>query len=405
MAVFKLERLFMEWQTATAKENNEYKIPERWLHLHYYEALNILFRFENSLRVFVYAVLKNKYYEQWKTQTFNTGDSQQKSIQNLAAKRISQAENFGYLGYDVKCPIMHLTSGELIELLTSDNYWPLFKSHFRGNKEIIKNKLLEIGSIRNSLAHFRPIKSDDVEIIKQNAKHTLIEIEKCLDNIFNQEQKVPTNSTFSWYKKISTLGNTFVTTNPLISKDEKWINLQLIFRSPMLEKNKYGDTYVAYKIAKLITPNIARDFTDLSSLVTYISESIRYPGINQDHDIHIRKIVNIVLSEQALRENSEAILMGIENIISKISEESELLIQDNLAKGTLLETASCSAHRLETGDRKYWKFEYNNLKRSYQPDDPDEYWGDFFSNEHDIVAGSTIYPWMSSEISKEEFPF
>ena len=44
----------MEWKAAEVQSDGSTKIPERWLHLYYYEALNILFRFENALRLFVY---------------------------------------------------------------------------------------------------------------------------------------------------------------------------------------------------------------------------------------------------------------------------------------------------------------------------------------------------------------
>jgi hypothetical protein len=47
----------MDWHQAK-QVNEAVQIPDRWLHLHYYEALNILFRFENALRVFVYVILK-----------------------------------------------------------------------------------------------------------------------------------------------------------------------------------------------------------------------------------------------------------------------------------------------------------------------------------------------------------
>jgi hypothetical protein len=51
----------------------------------------------------------------------------------IAAKRVSQADSFGYLGFDIKAPLMHLTSGELVELITADTYWPKFRAYFRGN--------------------------------------------------------------------------------------------------------------------------------------------------------------------------------------------------------------------------------------------------------------------------------
>ncbi|MCK4373616.1 MAG: hypothetical protein KAW61_10725, partial [candidate division Zixibacteria bacterium] len=59
----------MEWKKAKHVKGNLFEIPERWLNLHYYEALNILFRVENALRVFVYIVLKKEYKSEWLEQS------------------------------------------------------------------------------------------------------------------------------------------------------------------------------------------------------------------------------------------------------------------------------------------------------------------------------------------------
>ena len=111
----------MEWKSSSRTDQGLFKIPKRWLHIHYYEALNILFRFENSLRVFVYSVLKNGFLDKWKECTFSVGEADPESIRNLASKRIKQAESFGYLGFDITAPLMHLTSGELVELVVSES--------------------------------------------------------------------------------------------------------------------------------------------------------------------------------------------------------------------------------------------------------------------------------------------
>lgn len=50
----------MDWKSANKNEDDTFDIPMRWLHIHYFEALNILFRMENALRVFVYIILKIK---------------------------------------------------------------------------------------------------------------------------------------------------------------------------------------------------------------------------------------------------------------------------------------------------------------------------------------------------------
>jgi hypothetical protein len=62
----------MDWKSVTSKGDDAVSIPKRWLYIHYYEALNILFRMENALRVFVYAILKNEYQEKWADATVQT---------------------------------------------------------------------------------------------------------------------------------------------------------------------------------------------------------------------------------------------------------------------------------------------------------------------------------------------
>jgi len=159
----------MQWKTIQNSERTGIRIPKRWLHIHYYEALNILFRFENSLRVFVYIVLKMEKGCDWVETFVSSPGGAGGTIKSLSAKRISQADNFGYIGYDVKAPLMHMTSGELVDLIVADAQWPIFKRYFRGNKDIIKNKLLEIGTIRNSLAHFRPFRSKTLSLLNRTA--------------------------------------------------------------------------------------------------------------------------------------------------------------------------------------------------------------------------------------------
>jgi hypothetical protein len=198
----------MDWKSVKVKDGGAIEIPERWLHLHYYEALNILFRMENALRVFVYVVLKNRYRDKWTETALQTIDEEQSTIAAVAAKRIAQARGYGYLGYDVSSPLMYLNSGELTRIITSDSYWDLFKPHFRGKREIIKTKLDEIGTVRNSLAHFRPVKLDDIELIKQNVNHVFVGIEQYLAEMTLANRVVPTNTAAKWYKDLSTVGST-----------------------------------------------------------------------------------------------------------------------------------------------------------------------------------------------------
>ncbi|WP_345843370.1 hypothetical protein [Shewanella algae] len=393
----------MDWKSAKKNDQGLLEVPKSWLHSHYYEALNILFRFENSLRVFVYVVLKSQLNEKWSEASFSMGQANAQSIKGVASKRIKQADSFGYLGYDITAPLMHLTSGELVEIITCDAYWPIFKGFFRGNKELIKNKLLEIGTIRNSLAHFRPIKSDDIELIKQNSRHTLIGVERCLSNLFSQRIRVPTNTDEEWYKSISTIGTEYISTILYHSEDEQWINIQLKFTSPILSKQELTNTFYSYNLAKLITPNILKESDIISKYITYISEYISYPSIDDKWDIHFSKDVNFVFDKKVLIENASDISDAIRGIVSLTTEECELLQNDHLARGKILKSENVSAYWSQPEDSKgSWTYHHDRLTVPYEPLHPDEYWGQKLYNSSDVVASSRRYPWMPDDISDQE---
>jgi hypothetical protein len=394
----------MEWKIATTDAQGLTKIPKRWLHIHYYEALNILFRFENSLRIFVYAVLKNEFKDRWQDCSFSVSGADPQSIKNAAARRISQAETFGYLGFDIRAPLMHLTSGELIELLTSDAYWPKFRAHFRGNKEIIKNKLLEIGSIRNSLAHFRPIRADDIELVKQNSRHTLLGVEACLSNVFFQSLRVPTNTTADWYASISTLGTSQISTTPFYSSDESWINLQLSFASPVLSQRKYGESYFEYTVGKINSPNILLQHNNLRTHVTYVSETALYPSLTKEFVLKVSKQLNFVFRKDQLATAHSAIAADFAAVLRRVAEECDLLAQDSLARGSIVETTTASAYFMKPkvkDEPGRWQYNYNEVLQPYQSQHPDEYWGQHIATI-DVVAGLERYPWMPATVSQDE---
>ena len=132
----------MDWKNVESN-NDAYIVPGSWIHIHYYDALNTLFRIENALRLFVYIILKNHMFDKWADINITSDDIETTTIRSIASKRIKQSEDFGYLGYTIKGPLMHLTSGELIRIITDDSYWRYFKQYFHASKQIIKHKLDE----------------------------------------------------------------------------------------------------------------------------------------------------------------------------------------------------------------------------------------------------------------------
>lgn len=400
----------MEWHSVVKKDDNSLIIPDRWLHLHYFEALNILFRTENSLRVFVYVVLKNLSQDKWDETMVQVSEDKQLSITSIASSKISKQNDMGYLGYPIKSPLMYMNSGELTRLITSASLWEHFKKYFKASQTIIKTKFDEISVVRNSLAHFRPIKIDDIELIKQNVKHTFLAIEDCLNEINTITNVVPSNTAQAWYKTLSKLSLDPCSVQLYQSKSEEWIRIELVYDCPMIEVKKLWEGYLSFKVLNLLSPSVVKlkDFYSLKKFCTYVTEFIPYISMENDKLPSFRKQTSLIFSKAIISEHYEEIENNLENLLKKIKEESDLIKEDNLARGELVEAARATARY--TKDKKdeksgWWSVEAEGLKCPYKEDDPAEYWGETGFYESDFIAGSTKYPWIPSDISKEEFPF
>ncbi|MBK8943782.1 MAG: hypothetical protein IPM32_00790 [Ignavibacteriae bacterium] len=394
----------MDWSKISKTETEALNVPSDWLFVHYYEALNILFRFENSLRVFVYIILKNEFKENWDNIKFTINDSET-SIIAISKKRINQAKVFGYLGYEVISPLLHLTSGELIEIIVSDSYWKLFKKYFLGSKEVMKNKLLEIGVIRNSLAHFRPIKEDDVEVIKQNVKQTMLGVEECLTQLLDSFNFVPTNNDEVWYKQLTTIGSDFAKFDYRQSSNEEWIRVFIKFNSTITKKEHYSDKYISCRLTNLKCSNLLINYPKLTKHITFLTESA-YSTVDKSKDIEYRKYISIIFSKDCLINNFEEIGDEFKNILIKIASETELIKKDHLARGTLVENVSSSVRLV--GDDKFqrWESDKTNLFEDYSPIHPIEYWGKDDYPRTNFITSTNRYPWMPSNIAEcNDLPF
>ena len=244
----------MEWKKAEKKDDNTYAIPARWLHMYYYEALNILFRFENSLRIFVYIILKNALNERWSDAVISEGNT----IKSETKKRITQAKAHGYLGFELSSPMLYLNSGEIIDIITSETYWKYFAPYFKTNKAILTSKLQEIGTVRNSLAHFRPIKEDDIELLKQNTKHIMLEIEKTLNQIAGISDRIPSNYQKKWFNDLSEPSSKNCQHTLYKSRDDHWVRLEFKYNTPIINQRKLTNTYIHFPIGNVRTEQILK---------------------------------------------------------------------------------------------------------------------------------------------------
>ena len=90
----------------------------------------------------------------------------------------------------------------------------------------------------------------------------------------------------------------------------------------------------------------------------------------------------------------------------KLSEEIELIREDRLACGKLVEGIRLYATKRKASS--YWLTNKHPIICYETEDDLPEYWGNIPDSPFrstDFVAGNSKYPWMPTEISKLEIPF
>jgi hypothetical protein len=389
----------MNWKESINTEANIYNLPGDWLKIEYFEALNILFRIENSLRVFVFIILKNEFQDKWKDLAITSDDAENSTLGAIAKKRLSQDKNYAYLGYVVNSPLLHLTSGELIRIITSDNYWKLFKHYFLGSRDIIKNKLDEIGNVRNSLAHFRPIKLGDIALVKQNSIHTLSEIEKTMRDFFTCPDIVPTNTEENWYKEIITLGIEECKISFKQSKKEEWIKLIISFSSPVLKKSK-NESYYTIRTVNLKTNKILIDYPVLSKHTISVTEILPSIYTKDPENLIITKKISFTFGRKCLETNFAIIKTNIEKVLLQISNEITLIKEDNLARGKLIEVVDFHLWIVEKGP--YFKFNNEIFETEFDEDSPVEFWGTFNNYSKNFITETEKYPWMPVHISEDK---
>ncbi len=393
----------MNWKGAKHIKDNIYDLPGHWLKIEYFEALNILFRVENLLRMFVYIILKNEHKDKWKDLSITSDDAENSTIGAIAKRRLSQDKNYAYLGYVITSPLLHLTSGELIRIITSDTYWKYFKKYFPGSKEIMKNKLDEIGNVRNSLAHFRPLKKGDIELVKQNSNHSLSLIEKTFSDYISCPNMVPTNTDDDWYNKLSTIGIPEVKISFKQSKNENWIKLFIEFRPPKLSEDAYYEGYTT-RLTNLKTDNLLLHYPNLTKFLISCTERIATAKEDNLDDLEIKKIISLTFSRNTLAEDYSTIKTQLEEILFEISKELALIEADNLAQGKLIEVVNCF---IDADDGIYQYVYTDEFYTELTETTPVEFWGSLNYAYSDFMTDTDKYPWMPVDISddKEELPF
>jgi hypothetical protein len=406
----------MEWEKASETEEAT-KIPSSWLYLHYYDALNVLFRIENALRILVYVVLKNAKRDKWLDVPVSSDEATDTTIGALAKKRIAQHLTFGYLGYVINAPMMHLTSGELVRIIT-DTHWTLFKDYFPASKDVVTLKLKEIGDIRNALAHFRPLTLDDVEAVKQNAKQVLSTGEAALWDMVTCTERVPTNTSAEWYEELRSLGTDTCSFLFFQSTDGRWINMILRYKARIVKQTPDDPkSRVRYDVLNIDTPQVLNLYDELRSLTIYLTEWVARASMPEDYKPLFMKRLSFTFSRSALETEFDKISKNLKQLLADIDKETELVAEDSLAKGKLIALTRVLAKKQTSGkglpvppaqavqaapEITKWTIQTELLRCPSGSHHPNEYWGSISFTDENLISGSDEFPWMPTSISSYE---
>ncbi|WP_425671087.1 hypothetical protein ACPSL3_22355 [Vibrio owensii] len=372
-------------------DDPQYSIPGEWIHIHSYEALNILFRFENSLRVFVYSILKRHKGVNWA----NTNINEDETILSAYKKRYTQSKKYGYLGNTVSSPMLFLNSGELVYILENESTWQQFSPYFSADRMVIVNKLLEINAIRNSFAHFRPVTEDDVTLLKQNISHVFHGATEYFKDLYTVIYPVPTNLSEKWYIELNKLNCYFSNVSFLQSSSGSFIDISV--KIPLVEiskRNSTGNTPVVETI-KIDIDKFFKSKKQLLENVIYVADSYHVSGSIVGEDKFLTPTCGYTLSfffhRANLNKNVDAILEHFFTMFQEIDNEIELILNDPKASGSYVSSL------VYYGTIKENRHSFSNHVHK-KPNEIVEYWGEKTFSVGDNIVSRSHMPWIDGSI-------
>lgn len=217
---------------------------------------------------------------------------------------------------------------------------------------------------------------------------------------------VPTNTDEAWYKELKTIGNDRFKTSIFASPDQEWIRLELDYSIPVLKKLVYTDDYISYRVGNLRTAQLLTKYPALREACIYLSENPLFGRVDDEQNFSSSKSVSFVFNKLSLSQRLADIVAAVRDVAVEVEKETDLILQDNLARGELIEPQGASATtRTGSGGKKYWMLSLDNLNTSPLEIEHVEYWGQRWNFATDFISSVHHYPWMPSSISTDELPF
>jgi hypothetical protein len=116
------------------------------------------------------------------------------------------------------------------------------------------------------------------------------------------------------------------------------------------------------------------------------------------------KTVGLTFSRRTLSEAHAEIKECLEGVLTHIAKETDLLREDQLARGKLVSVTTVRANRHKQDDTLWWSVGHRQLESPTPAGELPEYWGDISAGS-DFVSDTEDYPWMPVKVCEGAFPF
>jgi len=267
-------------------EGYDWKIPLFYLPIIYFDIFNLLFKLENSLRIFVYYVLRCSFKQGWgNTQISDTDES---TLTKLFKQRRSEHDKYGYLNLGSNNPMLYLTLNELFSIITKESFRQYFGKYISGSLNVWDQKFGEIKAIRNNLTHFRKVGQKDLERIKM----TVEDLDESLLAVFRELFDVeafkkydisrPEGLLAAWDFLLGRANNSILSLET--SRLDSVVKLSIETKTKVVAINQYSpvELFIDY-----FTIDLTRLYTFLSGIlphVIYFTHDAQIGPLKDKHD-------------------------------------------------------------------------------------------------------------------------
>ena len=167
-----------------------------------------------------------------------------------------------------------------------------------------------------------------------------------------------------------------------------------------------GRHYRTDRVLSIKTSSILHLFPNLRNSIVFLAEELKHP-VMKENGPQCGKQFKMLFSRELLNSKYKEVKAEIENVLLQISQETNLLEDDNLARGELVQGATIRSQWKKHEDKNtgWWSFDFESLRCEVSEDDPPEYWGRIGFIEKNYVTSTEDYPWMPVSVSESDIPF